>query len=188
VPEKIFPLLKPVMKAAYGSEEAAEFFRSDGKSLNWKWTAPTVKRYHEYSLLKDSYIVCDILFPYLFNANSSDHVGDVTLESRLYSAVTGMEMSLDESYQKGEMLSTLERALAVRDGRTRKDDTLHELYFEKEDAGGRKYLREDLERSKSEYYRLMGWDVGSGIPTEPTLKRVGLQDVAEDLQKRRFVG
>jgi aldehyde:ferredoxin oxidoreductase len=99
-----------------------------------------------------------------------------------------MEMSLDESYQKGEMLSTLERALAVRDGRTRKDDTLHELYFEKEDAGGRKYLREDLERSKSEYYRLMGWDVGSGIPTESTLKRVGLQDVAEDLQKRRFVG
>ncbi len=188
VPEKIFPILKPVIKATYGSEEAAEFFRSDGKSLNWKWTAPTVKRYHEYSLLKDSYIVCDILFPYLFNANSSDHVGDVTLESRLYSAVTGMEMSLEESYQKGEMLSTLERALAVRDGRTRKDDTLHELYFEKEDAGGRKYLREDLERSKSDYYKLMGWDVRSGIPTESTLKRVGLQDVAEDLQKRRIQG
>jgi aldehyde:ferredoxin oxidoreductase len=188
VPEKIFPLLKPVMKAAYGSEEAAEFFRSDGKTLNWKWTAPTVKRYHEFSLLKDSYIVCDILFPYLFNANSSDHVGDVTLESRLYSAVTGMEMGLDESYQKGEMFSTLERALAVRDGRTRKDDILHGLYFEKEDAGGRKYLRKDLERSKSEYYRLMGWDVRSGIPTESTLKRVGLQDVAEDLQKRRILG
>ncbi len=188
VPEKIFPLLKPVMKAAYGSEEAAEFFRSDGKSLNWKWTAPVVKRYHQYSLLKDSYIVCDILFPYLFNANSPDHVGDVTLESRLYSAVTGIEMSLEESYQKGEILCTLERALAVRDGRTRKDDTLRDLYFEKEDAGGRKYLREDLERSKSEYYRLMGWDVGSGIPTEPTLERSGLKDVAEDLQKRRILG
>lgn len=188
VPEKIFPLLKPVMKAAYGSEDAAEFFRPDGKSLNWKWTAPTVKRYHEHSLLKDSYIVCDILFPYLFNANSSDHVGDVTLESRLYSAVTGIEMSVEESYQKGEMLSTLERALAVREGRTRKDDILHELYFEKEDAGGRKYLREDLERSKSEYYKLMGWDVRSGIPTESTLKRSGLKDVAEDLQKRRILG
>jgi aldehyde:ferredoxin oxidoreductase len=188
VPEKIFPLLKPVMKAAYGSEEAAAFLAPDGKSLNWKWSAPVVKRYHQYSLLKDSYIVCDILFPYLFNANSSDHVGDVTLESRLYSAVTGIEMSLEESYQKGEMLCTLERALAVRDGRTRKDDILRDLCFEKEDAGGRKYLREDLERSKSEYYRLMGWDVGSGIPTEPTLKRSGLKDVAEDLQKRRILG
>jgi aldehyde:ferredoxin oxidoreductase len=136
--------------------------------------------------LKDSYIVCDILFPYLFNANSSDHVGDTTLESRLYSAVTGMEMNLEESYQKGEMLCTLERALAVRDGRTRKDDILRDLSFEKEDAGGRKYLQQDLERSKSEYYGLMGWDVKTGIPTGPTLERLGLKEVAKDLEKRGF--
>jgi aldehyde:ferredoxin oxidoreductase len=188
VPEKIFPILKPVMQAAYGSAEAAEFLQRDGKNLNWKWTAPVVKRYHEYSLLKDSYILCDILFPYLFNANSSDHVGDVTLESRLYSAVTGIEMSMQESLEKGEMLCTLERALAARDGRTRQDDILHGLYFEKEDAGGRKYLREDLEHSMSEYYKLMGWDVKSGIPTGPTLDRLGLKDVAAGLQKRRFLG
>jgi aldehyde:ferredoxin oxidoreductase len=188
VPEKIFPILKPVMKAAYGSEDAAEFFQSDGKSLNWKWTAPVVKRYHEHSLLKDSYILCDILFPYLFNANSPDHVGDTTLESRLYSAVTGVEMGEEESYRKGEMLCTLERAIAVRDGRTRRDDTLHDLYFEREDAGGRMYRREDLERSKSEYYRLMGWDPKTGIPTASTLERLGLKEVAEDLEKRGFFG
>lgn len=182
VPEDIIPSLKPVMKAVYGSEEAAEFLGSDGKSLNWKWAAPVVKRYHEHSLLKDSYIVCDILFPYVYNANSSDHVGDTSLESRLYSAVTGIDMSLEESFQKGEMLCTLERALAVRDGRTSQDDVLHGLYFEKEDAGGRKYLREDLERSKSDYYKLMGWDVESGIPTRPTLERLGLKDVAERLR------
>lgn len=186
IPEKIFPILKPAMKAAYGSEEAAQFFQSDGKSLNWKWAAPVVKRYHEHSLLKDSYIVCDILFPYLFNANSSDHVGDTTLESRLYSAVTGVEMSEEESYRMGEMLCTLERALAVRDGRTRRDDALHDLYFEKEDAGGRKYRREDLERAKSEYYRLMGWDEKTGIPTASTLERLGLKEVAEGLEKRGF--
>ena len=90
-------------------------------------------------------------------------------------------MYLEESFQKGEMLCTLERALAVRDGRTSKDDILHGLYFEKEDAGGRKYLREDLERSKSDYYRLMGWEVESGIPTRSTLERLGLKDVAEGL-------
>ena len=182
VPENIFPLLKPVMKAVYGSEEAAEFFGPDGKSLNWNWTAPVVKRYHEHSLLKDSYIVCDILFPYIFNANSLDHVGDLSLESRLYSAVTGIDMCLEESFQKGEMLCTLERALAIRDGRTRQDDVLHSLYLEKEDAGGRKYLGEDLERSKSEYYGLMGWDVESGVPTRSTLERLGLKDVAEGLE------
>ena len=89
-------------------------------------------------------------------------------------------MGLEESFQKGEMLCTLERALAVRDGRTRQDDILHGIYFEKEDAGGRKYLREDLERSKSEYYKLMGWDVKSGTPTRSTLERLGLKDLAED--------
>jgi len=184
IPEKIFPILKPVMKAAFGSAEAAEFFQRDGKSLNWQWTAQVTRRYHEYSLLKDSYVVCDILFPYLFNANTPDHVGNVGLESRLYSAVTGMDMGLEESFQKGEMLSTLERALAVRDGRTRQDDILHGIYFEKEDAGGRKYLREDLERSKSDYYRLMGWDVKSGTPTRSTLERLGLKDVAEGLGRK----
>jgi aldehyde:ferredoxin oxidoreductase len=184
VPEEIFPILKPVMKAVYGSEEAAEFFQPDGKSLNWKWAAPIVKRYHEHSLLKDSYILCDILFPYMFNANSPDHVGDTSFESRLYSAVTGDEMSEEESYRKGEMLCTLERALAARVGRTRGDDIFHDIYFEKEDAGGRKYLREDLERSKSDYYRLMGWDVESGIPTHSTLERLGLKDVAEGLVKK----
>jgi aldehyde:ferredoxin oxidoreductase len=184
IPEKIFPILKPVMKAAFGSAEAAEFFQRDGKSLNWQWTAQVTRRYHEYSLLKDSYVVCDILFPYLFNANTPHHVGDVGLESRLYSAVTGMDMGLEESFQKGEMLSTLERALAVRDGRTRQDDILHSLYFEKEDAGGRKYLREDLERSKSDYYRLMGWDVKSGTPTRSTLERLGLKDVSEGLRRK----
>jgi aldehyde:ferredoxin oxidoreductase len=181
-PEDIFPILKPVMKAVYGSEEAAEFLGPDGKSLNWKWAASVVKRYHEHSILKDSYVVCDMLFPYAFNANSSDHVGDTSLESRLYSAVTGIDMGLEESYQKGAMLCTIERALAVRDGRTSHDDALHGIYFEKEDAGGRKYGREELERAKSEYYGLMGWDVESGVPTRPTLERLGLKDVADGLK------
>ena len=184
VPEKIIPVLKPVMKAAYGSEEAAEFVRPDGKGLDWKWAARVVKRYHEHSLLKDSYVLCDILFPYLFNANTQDHVGDATLESRIFSSVTGIDMTPEESYQKGEMLCTLERALAARDGRTRKDDVLHDIYFDKEDAGGRKYVREDLEQAKSDYYQLMGWDLNTGAPTRSTLEKLELKEVAEGLAKR----
>lgn len=111
VPEKIISILKPVMKAAYGSEKAAEFVQADGKNLDWKWAAPVVKRYHEHSLLKDCYILCDILFPFVFNANSPDHVGDLTLESRLFSAVTERDMDLEESYKIGEMRNTLDRSL-----------------------------------------------------------------------------
>jgi aldehyde:ferredoxin oxidoreductase len=97
-------------------------------------------------------------------------------------------MSPEESYQKGEMLCTLERALATRDGRSRKDDILYDIYFEKEDAGGRKYKREDLERAKSDYYQLMGWDVKTGTPAGPTLEKLGLKEVAEGLEKRGLLG
>jgi aldehyde:ferredoxin oxidoreductase len=97
-------------------------------------------------------------------------------------------MPVEESYQTGEMLNTLERALAARDGRTRKDDVLYDLYFEKEDAGGRKYVREDLERAKSDYYQLLGWDVKTGIPTRPTLEKLGLKEVAEGLEKKGLPG
>jgi len=50
-----------MMKAVYGSEESVGFFGPDGKSLNGEWAAPVVKRYPERLLLKDSYVVFDIL-------------------------------------------------------------------------------------------------------------------------------
>jgi aldehyde:ferredoxin oxidoreductase len=93
-------------------------------------------------------------------------------------------MSLEESYQKGEMFCTLERALAARDGRTRQDDNFHDLYFEQKDAGGRNYVREDLERAKTDYYKLMGWDTKTGVPAGQTLEKLGLKEVAEGLGKR----
>jgi aldehyde:ferredoxin oxidoreductase len=97
-------------------------------------------------------------------------------------------MNVEESYKIGEMLNTMERALAARDGRTRRDDLLYDIYFEKEDAGGRKYKREDLERAKSDYYRLMGWDVKTGTPTRPTLEKLGLKEMAEGLEKKGLLG
>ncbi|HSR09879.1 MAG TPA: aldehyde ferredoxin oxidoreductase C-terminal domain-containing protein, partial [Thermodesulfobacteriota bacterium] len=113
-----------------------------------------------------------------------DHVGDLSLEAQIFSAVTGIDITPEESYEKGEMLCTLERAIAARDGRTRKDDTLHEIYFEKEDAGGRRYRREDLEKAKSEYYERMGWDVPTGVPGKAAMEKLGLEGAAEVLEKR----
>ena len=143
-----------------------------------------VKRHGERSILKDSYVVCDIPFPFIFNPNTADHVGDTSIESRLYSAVTGHDMSEEESYRKGDMLSSLERAIACRDGRTRQDDVLFEKYHTNPDAAGRKYTREDLERAKDELYQLCGWDVATGIPTRRKLEEVDLKEVADELEDR----
>ncbi len=184
VPEDLTPILKPVMKYAYGSEKAAEFITKDGKGLNWAWTAKVVKRHQERSILKDSYIVCDIPFPFIFNPNTNDHVGDTSIESRLYAAVTGLDMSEEESYAKGDMLSSLERAIACRDGRTRQDDVLYEKYYNNLDAADRKYDRKDLENAKSEFYLLKGWDAATGIPSKKKLKSVGLKEISDELENR----
>lgn len=184
VPEDLTPILKPVMKYAYGSEKAAEFITKDGKRLNWQWTAKVVKRHIERSILKDSYIVCDIPFPFIFNPNTEDHVGDTAIESRLYAAVTGLDMSEEASYEQGDMLSSLERAIACRDGRTRQDDILYEKYYRNLDAADRKYARKDLEDAKSEFYQLQGWDVATGVPSKKKLKSLGLNDVAGELENR----
>jgi aldehyde:ferredoxin oxidoreductase len=114
-------------------------------------------------------------------------VGDSSLESRIYSAVTGIDLTPDESYRTGEMLCTLKRALAVRDGRRRRDDMLHPLYFDKQDAAGLQYDQEELEQAKSKYYKLMGWDVLTGVPSAEASGRIGLPEVADDFAKRGII-
>jgi len=42
--------------------------------------------------------------------------------------------------------------------------------------------------SLSDYYKLMGWDLETGKPTLPTLKRLGLKDVAEGMVRRNLRG
>jgi len=184
--EELIPVVKPTMKYAYGSEKAAEFFTPDGKGLKWDWAPRVAKRFFERTILKDSYIVCDVAFPFLYNPNSKDHVGDSSLESRLFSAVTGVDMTEEESYEVGDMLCTLERAIQAREGRTRDDDVLRDICYTNKDAAGRQYHRDDLERAKDEYYKLRGWDQ-RGIPTVKRLKELKLSDVAEGLDRKGVI-
>jgi aldehyde:ferredoxin oxidoreductase len=184
VPEDLTPVLRPVMQRVFGFAEAAEFVTPDGKALEWRWAAPVVKRFQEQAILKDSFVLCDMAFPFLYDANTPDHIGDPSLERRLYEAVTGREMSEEEAGALAARLCTLERALAARDGRMPADDTFHDLYFTRKDAAGRRLTREDLERAKTAFYALNGWNAQTGIPLRGTLARLGLGEVAGDLARR----
>ena len=183
VPDDIIDIIKPAMKYAYGSEKSAEFINKEGNDLVWDWSPKVTRRYQQRSILKDSYIVCDNLFPYLYNQNTSDHVGDTSFESRLFSAVTGEELSEKKSYEIGEKLVNLERAIAVRDGRNRTDDVLYDHYYETTDAADRQYKKQPMEKAKDAYYKLMGWDIATGIPTRKRLKQLGYSTIADELEK-----
>ncbi|MEM3161381.1 MAG: aldehyde ferredoxin oxidoreductase family protein [Candidatus Bathyarchaeia archaeon] len=99
--------------------------------------------------------------------------------SRLLYLATGLEFTKEQLMLIGERIYTLERMFNMREGFTRKDDTLPERYFKEPTpvglpiARGKKIDREKFEQMLDEYYELHGWDK-NGVPTEETLKKLGL--------------
>jgi aldehyde:ferredoxin oxidoreductase len=47
--------------------------------------------------------------------------------------------------------------------------------------------REEFERMKDEYYQLRQWDVATGLQTRAGLEKLGLEDVAQDLEQRGLI-
>jgi aldehyde:ferredoxin oxidoreductase len=116
----------------------------------------------------------------------------------IYSAVTGFETSLDELRESSKRIYNLYRALNVRLGFSRKDDAFPERWFEPletTDRGtmvlcdyfGEPLSKEDCQKLLNDYYDERGWDIKTGIPTQKTLVKTGLEDVAKDLKNRGFI-
>lgn len=92
-------------------------------------------------------------------------------------AVTGVDWTVEKLQQAGERIYNLKRMFNVREGLSRKDDTLPARILTKPiTEGGTKDHVPNLERMLDEYYKLRGWD-NQGIPTRDTLERIGLGDV-----------
>jgi aldehyde:ferredoxin oxidoreductase len=181
----------------WGSEVAADYTTFEGKAL-------AAKKIQDRTYAKESLILCDFTWPMIWADYAGGHVGDPTLESRIYSAITGKELDETGLNRIGERIFNLQRAILLRQGwEGRKDDILldyihreplkqGEIYFDPEclvlgnnnevvSKKGSVLKREDFEQMKSDYYELRGWDVESGSPKESTLVGLGLGDVAEDL-------
>jgi aldehyde:ferredoxin oxidoreductase len=105
--------------------------------------------------------------------------------ARLMEAVTGLPFTPEEVKKVGERVNNLARAINVREGFTRADDTLPERQMtEPLKAGaskGQVISREDLDKMLDEYYSLRGWDVKTGTPTRAKLTDLGLAYVADAL-------
>lgn len=105
----------------------------------------------------------------------------------LFSAATGIEMDVETIQLVAERIHDLERAFAVREGMTRKDDHIYgKIAKEPVQSGPHKGEYTDPEKFDAmldEYYELRGWDKETGIPTRAKLERVGLKDVADELER-----
>ncbi|MBI4284135.1 MAG: hypothetical protein HY663_06680 [Chloroflexi bacterium] len=168
-------------KYMYGTEKASNPFNYDGKAQ------AAIVAQHQ-TIVIDSLGFCDWFFPIqrppLFFADKKDEkaLGDKTLESQMYSLATGIDTPYEKMMKNAERIFNLERAIQVRIGRRREDDTFNEYYFKNLDRRGNPIDRNAWEKAKDEYYQIRGWDPKTGIPTRQRLEELDLKDVADALK------
>ena len=104
------------------------------------------------------------------------------LLGKLYAAAAGFQEFADPSHLNlvGERIVTLERCFNVREGFSRKDDTLPERMTTEQlqNAGpATGQVVRNLDALLDEYYNALGYSK-DGIPTKETLDRLGLDNVS----------
>lgn len=177
--------LKAIGKAVYGSEKSVDPYSYDYK-------AKTATIVQNMSRLKNSLVLCDwSTFPILTSVNTPDFRGDPDAERKLFCAATGIDVDVEKWLQIGERIFNLERAIMVREGRRKKDDTVGEYHFKVPETAVPPWEvqrtpapvadKGKFEKMRDEFYRIRGWDPQTGIPSEPALRRLGLDEVADQL-------
>lgn len=107
-------------------------------------------------------------------------------ESRLLSAVTGIDYDTRRLWEAGDRIFNLRRAIMVlRENRERKDDIISQAWFERT-PGGTSALSAPIDRKRwddlvTRYYEYRGWDPKDGRPMRPRLEALGMKNVADKL-------
>ena len=134
--------------------------------------------------LKNSLPVCE-WFSAPKNFHNSPEMDLRVFESKILSAVTGLDIDTSSLAETGERITNLLRAIMVkRENRTRNEDMLNEPYFKKAImavVSSGPIDKEKFEQLKDRFYQLRGWDVETGQPTRVKLEELGLGNVADEL-------
>ena len=162
----VLSLPEGVLKKIYGGPVSSRLSSYSGKGRMVWW--------HEiFNAVSDALGFCRFLTVF-----SSPHAPQYQQFSRLIALSTGLTLTPKELKSIGERIYTLERTMLVRDGISRKDDTLPKRYFEEPipegSAQGEVISRKEFDEMLDEYYRLHGWD-DNGVPKKEKLRRLGLE-------------
>jgi aldehyde:ferredoxin oxidoreductase len=124
-----------------------------------------------YALI-DSFIVCKFARGTFYK--------ELEDMAKLYSLVTGYDMTPEELKKAGERINTVARLINIREGLGRKDDTLpwKVMNMPIPDDGpvkGAFVSQEELDLLLDDYYESRGWTL-EGVPTTKKLKELGMED------------
>jgi aldehyde:ferredoxin oxidoreductase len=100
--------------------------------------------------------------------------------AKLYTLVTGIEMTSQEFAKAGERIMTLAKLINTREGLGRKDDNLpwkimNQPIDEDGPVKGAVVTQDELDLMLDDYYTARGWNV-DGVPTKAKLQELGLSE------------
>jgi aldehyde:ferredoxin oxidoreductase len=148
---------------AYGMIARSEM--SDGTRLNIEGKGEDVKDAAIGRIIRDSMIVCSF----------GGHITEPIITEAL-SAVFGESWSIRDLNEVGMRIMCQERLFNMREGITRKDDTLPaRLLIESKPDGPTKGQVVPLDELLNEYYSALGWDIVTGNPTDEVLDSLGIE-------------
>ncbi|MFN3813317.1 MAG: aldehyde ferredoxin oxidoreductase family protein [Aquificaceae bacterium] len=114
---------------------------------------------------------------------SAERVVGYVLNEKILNMINALmdwEISMDWLYKIGERIYTLERLFNVREGFSRKDDTLPDRVKKECSEKGYQTTEDELGSMLNEFYDAFGWD-NEGKPTKETLVRLSLEEFMHDL-------
>jgi aldehyde:ferredoxin oxidoreductase len=163
---------------------------------------------------KQSMLFCNNRWPDFLNANSPDQLGATGVaEPRYVKAVTGEDISFEDGIDIGRKIWNLDQAIWTLQGRHRDmvyfvDNIYEQLPLFSVDAGipnvhmpgkengkwgfygysERTLDRDKFDEFKTRFYELQGWDPATGYPTRSALASLGLDYVADELERHGKLG
>jgi len=131
-----------------------------------------VKETEDVNAIIDSLIICK-------NAKGTLYK-ELADMAKLYSLVTGVDMTPEQLRAAGERIINIARLINLREGLTRKDDTLPWKVMNQpiQDDGpvkGAVVTQEELDLLLDDYYTARGWSV-DGVPTKAKLKELAMEE------------
>ena len=210
-----FEQAMPVATEHWGREIAEnalnDLHRDHSVPLTWNgdksaWANAYLGQFIHYrGCIKDSITVCDWVFPIMTSGRKDrKYTGDISVEYKLFELVTGVKMTQESLNDRAARIWILHRLLTALEwggGRMinlrEEHDQLPQHFFAAEDTRvlppyppaahpHPPLVRENFEAVKDEYYKLMGWDTKTGLPTRTTMKRLGMQAELASFEDKAF--
>jgi len=196
---QINPKLSPTSSEIF--RKAATLFWGHDKAwdlTSYEGKAMATKKIQDRTYVKDSLVLCDSAWPIMDSFNTSNHVGDPTLESQLFSTVTGLKNNEEELNLYGERIFNLQRSILLKEGwNPKEDDFPAEYNFQKpvtsdlfnpqlivpgpteEPVSIKNFFlsKEKFTTMQQEFYQLRGWDPETGLQKKETLEKLDLPEL-----------